>query len=52
VYAAQREDEFLFENAVAADLLGVLLYLHHEILDPSCPRHRGITRIRRYVDCH
>jgi len=52
VYAAQREDEFLFENAVAADLLGVLLYLHHEILDPSCPRHRGITRIRRYADCH
>jgi len=48
VYSAQREDDFLFENVVAANLMGVLLFLHYHALDPSCPRHRDITRIRRY----
>ena len=31
VYAAAREEDITFENVVAGDLLGVLLFLHHEV---------------------
>mmetsp|Transcript_19971 Transcript_19971/g.54432 ORF Transcript_19971/g.54432 Transcript_19971/m.54432 type:complete len:779 (-) Transcript_19971:324-2660(-) len=46
VYRAQDESTYKDQNVNAANLAGVLWYLHHEVV-MECPRKFGITRIRR-----
>lgn len=46
MYRAQGPYDYEFSNVNAADLPGVLLYLHHEVVR-HCPRKSGITRILR-----
>jgi len=46
LYRAQGNDHYKDENINAANLAGVLYYLHHEVV-MMCPRKFGVTRIRR-----
>eukprot|EP00443_Scrippsiella_acuminata_P048635 CAMPEP_0115210618 /NCGR_PEP_ID=MMETSP0270-20121206/22340_1 /TAXON_ID=71861 /ORGANISM="Scrippsiella trochoidea, Strain CCMP3099" /LENGTH=594 /DNA_ID=CAMNT_0002624279 /DNA_START=60 /DNA_END=1844 /DNA_ORIENTATION=+ len=48
MYRAQSDDEYLPENVNAADLAGLMWYLHNEVV-PSVPRKFGVTRILRYM---
>lgn len=45
-YRAQNDANYPNENVNAADMAGVLWYLHHEVVN-ECPRKFGVTRIRR-----
>jgi len=47
MYRAQSDADYLPENINAADLPGVLWYLHNEII-VSTPRKYGVTRILRF----
>jgi len=47
VYRAQSDDNYPPENVNAADLAGVMAYLHNEVIG-AVPRKFGITRILRY----
>lgn len=47
MYRAQSDADYALENVNAADLVGVLMYLHKEVVT-TCPRKYGITRIRRF----
>jgi len=47
VYRAQSVANYPLENVDAADLAGVLWYLHHEVI-PATPRKYHIDRIRRH----
>lgn len=46
MYRAQDNDEYPLINFNAADLAGVMWYLHHEVV-MVCPRKFNVTRIRR-----
>ena len=46
MYRAQAEETFPLENVNAADLRGVVWYLHNEVVH-TCPWHYNIDRIRR-----
>jgi len=47
IYRAQSAAKYPLENVDAADLAGVLWYLHHEVI-PATPRKYHIDRIRRH----
>lgn len=47
LYRAQSDAEYLPDNINAADLPGVLWYLHNEVV-VSTPRKYGVTRILRF----
>ena len=48
-YRAQDDEDYPFTNVNAASLLGVVCYLHMEVIHGgSCPRKFGVTRILRY----
>jgi len=47
LYRAQGDDNYPPENINAADLAGVMWYLHNEVV-PSTPRKFGVTRILRF----
>merc|ERR1719362_2146666 len=48
LYRAQSNKQYKDENINAANLAGVLYYLHHEVV-MTCPRKFGVTRIRRLL---
>merc|ERR1711933_472102 len=47
VYRAQSAANYPLENINAADLAGVMWYLHNEVI-PATPRKYHIDRIRRF----
>lgn len=46
--AVSADTPVAFDSEDAADLVGILLFLHHDVMGISCPRANDVSVIRRY----